>query len=76
VVTGSASFDGLDVTSIVAGCVRSGVASGGVVSFRCPNVGGPAVGAGTHTFQVRLVMNDGSVVQRSVTWTVVAVTEP
>ena len=76
VVTGSASFDGLDVTSVVAGCVRSGVASGGVVSFRCPNVGGPAVGAGMHTFQVRLVMNDGSVVQRSVTWTVVAVTEP
>ena len=33
-------------------------------------------GPGTHTFTVRLQLNDGSVVQRSVTWTVLAVTEP
>ena len=39
-------------------------------------IGGPVIGAGVHTFQVRLLMNDGSVVQRIVTWTVVATAEP
>ena len=47
-----------------------------MLSFRCPGIGGPVIGAGMHTFQVRLVMNDGSMVQRTVTWTVVAVAEP
>jgi len=76
VASGTATFDGLDVTSVVAACIRPGAGAGGLVSFRCPDLGGPVIGAGTHTFSVRLVMNDGSVVQRAVTWTVVSVTEP
>jgi hypothetical protein len=36
----------------------------------------PGVGAGIHTFQLRLELNDGSIVQRAVTWTVIPVTEP
>ena len=76
VASGTATFDGLDVTSFLAGCIRPGIGAGGVVSFRCPGIGGPVTGAGTHTFTVRLVMNDGSIVQRAVTWTVVAITEP
>jgi hypothetical protein len=76
VTSGTATFDGLDVTSFVAACIRPGTGAAGLVSFRCPDIGGPVVGAGTHSFQVRLVMNDGSLVQRVVTWTVVPITEP
>lgn len=73
---GSFTFDGLDVTGAFASCVVAGTTPTGVVSLRCPNVGGPATGAGTHTVVVRLVLDDGTLVQRGVTWTVVAVTEP
>jgi len=73
--SGSVIFDGLDVTSFIAGCIRPGV-GGGLASFRCPGIGGPVLGAGTHTFQVRLLMSDGSAVQRTVTWTVIAMAEP
>jgi hypothetical protein len=76
VAAGTATFDGFDVTSFVAGCIRPGTGAGGVLSFRCPDIGGPVTGPGTHTFQVRLVMSDGSLVQRMVTWTVVPVSEP
>lgn len=73
---GSITFNGLDVTSVIASCVRTGTTTTGVVSLRCPNIGGPVTGAGTHTFVVRLNLNDGTLVQRTVTWNVVAVTEP
>jgi Domain of unknown function (DUF4394) len=76
VTSGTATFDGFDVTSFVAGCIRPGTGAGGVLSFRCADIGGPVIGPGVHTFQVRLVMNDGSLVQRMVTWTVVPVSEP
>lgn len=76
VASGTATFDGFDVTGFVAGCIRPGTGAGGLVSFRCADIGGPVIGPGTHMFQVRLVMNDGSVVQRAVTWTVVPVSEP
>ena len=76
VASGSATFDGLDVTAYIAACVRPGIGAAGRVSFRCPALGGPIVGPGIHTLQLRLAMDDGSVAQRAVTWTVVAVTEP
>jgi hypothetical protein len=72
---GTATFNGGDVSGILAGCLRPGTAAGGVTSFRCPNIGGPVTGPGTHTFVIRLVTGDGRIVQRAVTWTVVAVTE-
>lgn len=74
--SGSFRFDGVDLTGAFASCVVAGTGPTGVVSLRCPNVGGRATGAGTHTVVVRLVLDDGTQVQRSVTWTVVAVTEP
>jgi Domain of unknown function (DUF4394) len=76
VAGGTATFNGISVTSFLTGCLRAGSAAGGVLSLRCPNVGGPVTGAGTHSFVVRLQLSDGTLVQRSVTWTVVAVTEP
>jgi hypothetical protein len=75
-VGGSVTFNGLDVTGVIASCLRPGTAAGGVASFRCPNIGGAVTGAGTHSFVVRLQFSDGTTVQRGVTWTVVAVTEP
>jgi hypothetical protein len=76
VTGGTVLFDGFDVSGFVVACIRPGAAAGGVQSFRCPGLGGPVVGPGTHTLQVQLMMNDGSLVQRSVTWTVVPVIEP
>ncbi len=73
---GTATFNAMPVTAFLASCIRPGTAAGGVMSLRCANVGGPATGAGTHTFVVRLQLSDGTVVQRSVTWTVLAVMEP
>jgi hypothetical protein len=76
VAAGTASFNGQDVTPFLAACLRQGAGAAGLVSLRCADIGGPVVGAGTHTLQVRLVMSDGSAVQRSVTWTVIPITEP
>jgi hypothetical protein len=74
--SGSATFNGMSVAAFLSSCLLPGTGAGGLTSFRCPNVGGPVIGPGTHTFIVRLNTSDGSIVQRSVTWTVVAVTEP
>ena len=46
------------------------------MSLRCPNTGGPVTGPGTHSFVVRLQLSDGTLVQRSVMWNVLAVSEP
>jgi hypothetical protein len=73
---GTATFNATPVIAFLASCLRPGTANAGLTSLRCANVGGPATGAGTHTFTVRLQLSDGSVVQRSVTWNVLAVTEP
>ena len=72
----SVTFNGADVTGAIASCVVPGTAADGVVSLRCPNIGGVVTGPGMHTFVVRLQFNDGSIVQRAVTWNVVAVSEP
>jgi hypothetical protein len=76
VTGGTATFNTASVTAFLASCIRPGMAAGGVVSFRCANVGGPVTGPGVHTFVVRLQLSDGTLVQRSVTWNVLAVTEP
>jgi hypothetical protein len=76
VISGTATFNGMDVTSFLGRCLRPGIGAGGITSFRCPALGGPVVGPGTHTLQVRLMMNDGTQVQRAVTWTVVPIIEP
>jgi hypothetical protein len=69
VVGGTVTFDAVDVTGVIASCVRVGTTAT-MVSLRCPNIGGPVLGAGTHAFLVRLQMSDGTSVQRTVTWTV------
>lgn len=74
--SGSVTFNGIDISGPFAACLRPGTTATGIASFRCPNIGGVATGPGTHTFVVRLVLTDGTVVQRTVSWNVVAVTEP
>ncbi len=73
---GIARLNGQEVTGALRACVRTGTTATGVVSLRCPNIGGAALGAGTHSFSVYLGLNDGTTVLRVVTWNVVAVTEP
>lgn len=76
ITSGTATFDGIDVTPFVASCIVPGMTSTGLTTFRCPNLGGPVVGPGVHTLQVRLVLSDGSPLVKSVTWTVLPVAEP
>lgn len=83
ITTGTATFDGIDVTPFLASCIIPGVTMApsrftttGLTTFRCPNLGGPVVGPGEHTLQVRLVLSDGSPMQSSVSWRVLAVAEP
>ncbi len=75
-VSGSVTFDGADVTGLVASCVVPGLTATGAVTLRCPNLGGPVVGPGAHQLVVALDLSDGSRIQSSVIWTVVAVSEP
>lgn len=76
VVTGTATFDGIDVTAALASCVVPGLTSTGLVSLRCPALGGPVFSVGTHVLDMTLSLTDGSLIRKSVTWTIVAVTEP
>ena len=76
VVSGSATFDGLDVGAPLASCVVPGAGAAGLITLRCPGIGGPVVGPGTHVIEVTLVLSDGSRIRRSVTWTVLPVAEP
>jgi hypothetical protein len=73
---GTATFDAAPVTGFLAACLRPGTAAGGIVSLRCPNTGGPVTGPGAHGFVVRLQLSDGTMVQRAVSWMVLAVSEP
>jgi hypothetical protein len=73
---GTARFNGVDVSGFFTACLRPGTAANGLLSFRCPNIGGPVTGPGSHTFVVRLQLSDGTLVQRSVSWTVMPVSEP
>ena len=75
-VGGTATFDAAPVTGFLAACLRPGTAAGGIVSLRCPNTGGPVTGAGPHSFVVRLQLSDGTMVQRAVSWMMLAVSEP
>jgi hypothetical protein len=75
VVGGLAVFDGIDATGYIAGCVSLGQTGTGITTFRCPNLGGPLFGAGTHTFSVSLVLDTGASVSASTTWNVLRSTE-
>ena len=76
VVGGSAVFDGLNATGYIASCVVFGHTATGLTTLRCPNFGGPLFGPGTHTFSLTLLLDNGASVSDSVTWVVLASTEP
>lgn len=75
-VSGTATFDGADVTPFLAACVITGTTATGAASLRCPNLGGAVIGPGAHTLDVILLLTDGTQVRSNVVWTVVAVAEP
>lgn len=76
VVGGSATFDGTDVTTYLAGCLIPGTLVSGGQTFRCPGLIAGALGTGTHTLDVTLNLSDGSSVSDTVTWEVKENTEP
>jgi hypothetical protein len=76
IVSGTVTFDGIDVGAALASCVVQGTGAAGLVTLRCPNLGGPVIGPGAHVLDISLVLSDGSQLRRSVTWTVFAVVEP
>jgi hypothetical protein len=75
IVSGSATFDGQDVTAALLGCLVPGSPVAGAVTFRCPGLGGAALGAGTHTFAVTINLSQGAPLTAQVTWEVLASTE-
>jgi hypothetical protein len=76
VTGGAATFDAIDVTGPLASCLISGTSAGGVVSLRCPNLGGPVFGPGVHQLAITLNLSDGSQIKAAATWTIVAAIEP
>jgi prepilin-type N-terminal cleavage/methylation domain-containing protein len=75
IVSGSATFDGQDVTAALLRCLVPGSPVAGAVTFRCPGLGGAALGAGTHTFAVTINLSQGAPLTAQVGWEVLANTE-
>jgi hypothetical protein len=74
--SGTVTFNGANVGAALASCIVPGTGAAGLQTLRCANLGGPVLGPGTHVFDINLVLSDGSQLRRSVTWTVLPVTEP
>lgn len=76
VVSGQITFDGVDVTGPVVGCIIPGTVLSGGQTFRCPGLRGSLLGPGSHTLSVTLNLSDGSALSNAVTWNVRADQEP
>jgi hypothetical protein len=76
IVSGSAIFDGINVTDYIVSCARIGQTAAGLTTIRCANFGGPLFGPGNHIFTVNLNLDSGEVVSATVNWNVLASTEP
>jgi hypothetical protein len=75
-VGGQVLFDGADVTATFVDCVVVGTLAEGGQTFRCPGIPARALGAGPHTLEVRLELDDGTLLRQAAGWTILAVTEP
>ncbi len=75
VTSGTVTFDGVNVGAALGSCIVPGTGASGLITLRCANLGGPVIGPGAHVLDIALVLSDGSLLRRSVTWTVLAVTE-
>jgi hypothetical protein len=74
--SGQARLDGIDVTAALVDCVIPGGLAGGGLTFRCPGLTGGVLGPGPHTVEVTLTLGDGSTLPATITWEVLAPTEP
>ena len=73
---GTITLDGVDASEGFAQCVRVGTLLAGGQSFRCPGLRMGYLGAGEHTVAVTLQLADGSTLNASALWKVLANTEP
>jgi hypothetical protein len=71
-------LDGVDASADFSSCFLSvpGTVPEGGQTVRCPELSAADIGAGMHTFEVILNLSDGSSLQQSVTWLIIANTEP
>ena len=70
-VTGlNATFNGVNVSSLLLSCVQAGTLLAGGQTFRCPNVTGAFLGEGVNSLNVTIDLSDGSQISESVVWTV------
>lgn len=71
-------LDGVDASADFSSCFLSvpGTVTDGGQTVRCPDLSAADIGQGIHTFEVILNLSDGSVIQQSVTWIIIANTEP
>jgi hypothetical protein len=76
IASGQITFDGLDVTQVLASCFRIGVQPDGTIALRCPGISGAALGAGIHTLTATVSFVGGGSATGRVVLTVVQVTEP
>lgn len=76
VVGGRATWDGSDVSAVLASCFKPGTLVSGGQTFRCPGLTGGLLGRGTHTLEVVLNLSNGSSVSDTITWEVKENTEP
>jgi Domain of unknown function (DUF4394) len=76
IVSGSAIFDGINVTGYIVSCATLGHTASGLTTIRCGGFGGPLFGPGNHAFTVNLLLNTGEAVSATVNWNVLKSTEP
>jgi hypothetical protein len=76
IVGGTATFDGADVTTALAGCVVPEALPAGGLALRCAGLTGAFLGAGSHVLAVALDFAGGARATATVAWQVHASTEP
>jgi hypothetical protein len=76
-VSGQAFLDGgVDVTSVLAGCVIPGTVDARTKTLRCPGILGAIFTPGRHRIDVTLVLTDGAEIKGEVFWNILPGTEP
>jgi hypothetical protein len=72
IVGGQITLDEQDVTPTLAGCFVATALPTGQLVARCPGLVNGLLGLGSHVLHVRLDLSDGSTVERSAVWQVLA----
>jgi glucose/arabinose dehydrogenase len=72
---GSATLNGVDRSADLRACLTLGVLASGGTTLRCPGLGGPRLGAGTHVLAVTLTFAGSPSLSQTVTWRILSNSE-